>query len=166
MKKSSLIVVMVLAVFSTGLFAYVRVAGHDLSSEGYYLADRGLGVGIVVGSGAELSIKDGVILENALQFDMGWDLTSSNFGIVAAYLIHNFKIIEASDMKIPLYFGIKGWANVGSDLLAGIQVPLGIDWIFKTAPIDIFLQIEPGIEVIPHTIFAGNAGLGVRYWFR
>jgi hypothetical protein len=82
-----------------------------------------------------------------------------------AYLIHNFDIIQADRNKFPLYFGIKGWgAFAPGGTAAGIQVPLGIAWIPRDAPIDIFLQVEPGISVIPSVHFAPGGGFGIRFW--
>jgi hypothetical protein len=166
MKKMGFILFLMVVLFGAASFAAVRVAGRDLSYSGYYLADRGLGVGVIFGSNTALSVKDWVNKYDALQFDLGWDFIDGDIGIGAAYLIHNFDIIEVQNNKVPLYFGIKGWANISSGAMVGIQVPLGIDWIFKTAPIDLFLQIEPGIEIFPKTQGAGNGGIGARYWFR
>jgi hypothetical protein len=169
MKKLSLIVVMVLAVFSTGLFAYVRVAGHDLSSEGYYLADRGLGVGILIGDTNALVLKSWLNKEDAMQYDLGFNVYGGYIGFGAAYLIHNFDIIQVENNKVPLYFGIKGYAALsGGSLYAGIEVPLGFDWIFKKAPVDIFVELDPGLQVIsPNGMGpAYGGGVGVRYWFK
>ncbi len=131
-----------------------------------YKAANGFGAGIVFGISSGISFKNWVSREGALQFDVSWDFHWGAIGIGVAYLFHNFKLIKVKDSLLPLYFGIKGWLGLSSHSFAlGVQVPLGIVWIPKEAPIDIFLQIEPGIALIPATSFAPNAGLGIRYYF-
>lgn len=164
MKKSVLFVLLAAFLFGSTVTAEVRIAGHKFS-EGEYLGARGLGIGIVVGSVNGLSIKNWVSREHAFQFDLNWDLSYGALGIGAAYLIHNFSIIEADNNKFPLYFGIKGWADFASGgITAGIQVPLGISWVPRNAPIDVFAQIEPGISIIPSMRFSPGGGIGIRFW--
>ena len=164
MKKSLLFILIIISAFVSTISAEVRIAGHEFS-EGNYLGARGLGIGLVLGAVDGLSIKNWVSRDHAFQFDADWDLNYGAFGFGAAYLIHNFNIIEADNNKFPLYFGIKGWAAFApSGVAAGIQVPLGIAWIPRTAPIDVFAQLEPGISVIPSVRFAPGGGVGIRFW--
>ena len=164
MKKSLVLIFVILFAFGSLVTADVRIAGHEFS-EGHYLGARGLGIGIVLGAVDGLSVKNWVSRDNAFQFDANWDLNYGAFGFGAAYLIHNFNIIEADNNKFPLYFGIKGWAAFApSAINAGIQVPLGIAWIPRNAPIDVFAQLEPGISVIPSVHFAPGGGVGIRFW--
>jgi hypothetical protein len=166
MKKTILmILVLALALCMNLTAASVSIGGHSLNSGGTYLGDKGLGIGIYLGRTAALSVKTWVNRNDALQFDAGWDFNGGYIGLGAAYLIHNFDIIKVEGNKVPLYLGIKGYAGLwsgGADI--GVQIPLGIDWIFRTAPIDIFLQIEPGIQIVPSTTPAWNGGIGIRYW--
>ncbi|MGD0566563.1 MAG: hypothetical protein ABSA34_04435 [Candidatus Goldiibacteriota bacterium] len=167
MKKGAVIVLLLLAVFSAGVFA-ASIAGHNLTSDGNYLGDRGLGIGIQLGDNTALVLKDWVSRDNALQYDLGFNVYGKYLGLGVAYLIHNFDIIKVEDNKFPLYFGIKGFAALsGNSLYAGVEVPLGIDWIFKRAPIDIFLEVDPGLQVIGPNgmVMAWGDGLGIRYWF-
>jgi hypothetical protein len=164
MKKAAVLALVLIFVFSATAAAKVRVAGHGVS-EGPYLGERGLGIGVVFGEINGLSIKNWVNRNSALQFDATWNLNYGGIGLGVAYLIHNFDILEADYNKFPLYFGIKGWAAFApGGVQAGIQVPLGIAWIPRNAPIDVFLQIEPGISVIPDVHFAPGGGLGIRFW--
>jgi hypothetical protein len=166
MKKKAVLAVVLVLLFSTVAFGRASVAGHQLSSAGTYLGAKGLGLGIIMGTDSGISVKNWVSRENAVQFDAGWDFTTGSIGIGAAYLMHNFDIIKVDNNLVPLYFGIKGWVKIQNDPMMGIQVPLGIDWIFRNAPIDIFLQIEPGIVIYPSMGNGSNGGIGVRYWFK
>jgi hypothetical protein len=42
---------------------------------------------------------------------------------------------------------------------------LGLEYQFATAPFDIFLEIAPGIRVIPNTSGYVSSGLGARFFF-
>jgi hypothetical protein len=165
MKKTVMLIMVVMLALSVPAFADVTIGGHGFS-DGPYLGARGLGIGIVGGVIAGLSIKNWVSYDNAFQFDVNWDLYQGGVGFGAAYLFHNFEIIQADHNKFPLYIGIKGWGVItnGGSVAAGIMVPLGIAWIPRDVPIDIFLQAEPGISVIPSVRFAPGGGMGIRFW--
>jgi len=168
MKKAMLIITVLMLVFSVSAMAKVRIniAGHSTSSDSY-LGDRGLGIGVEFGYETGLSLKTWLDRTNALQFDGTWSL-GYGFGVGASYLIHNFDIITGVEgVKIPLYFGIKGWASLWDNAVAvGIQVPLGIDFIFKEAPIDVFVELDPGIVVVPGIYQGFGGGVGIRYWLK
>jgi hypothetical protein len=165
MKKIFSLALALIFAISSIAAAEVWIAGHAVTGDDYAGA-RGLGIGIVLGEINGLSVKNWVSRDNAVQFDFNWDVNYGGLGFGAAYLIHNFNIIEADNNLWPLYFGIKGWAAMSSGTAnAGIQVPLGFAWIPRTAPIDIFVQFEPGISVIPDMHFAPGGGLGIRFWF-
>src|ERR1035437_6975502 len=166
MKRISLFMVVLLFVSSVAYAAEVsiNIGGDGIKDEAYPGA-KGVGIGIVKGETNGLSIKSWVSHDHAFQFDANWDLYYGGFGIGAAYLIHNFDIIEADNNKFPLYFGIKGWINFApGTVAAGIQVPLGMAWIPRSAPIDIFIQVEPGISIVPSVRFAPGGGIGIRFW--
>jgi hypothetical protein len=38
-------------------------------------------------------------------------------------------------------------------------------WIPKNAPIDVFIEVAPLLDIIPETDFSFNGGLGVRFFF-
>jgi hypothetical protein len=70
-----------------------------------------------------------------------------------------------------------GWllpyAGVGAQLALGkkssgglsIRIPLGLINFFTKAPVGVFLEIVPGMSVLPDTDFVMGAAIGVRYYF-
>jgi hypothetical protein len=164
MKKIILLIAVVLLVFGSAAVADVDIAGHRVTDENY-AGTRGLGIGIVFGETNGISVKNWVNQNHAFQFDANWDLYYGGIGFGVAYLFHNFEMLTSDMNKFPVYIGIKGWAAFATDnTAAGVQIPLGISWIPKETPIDIFLQVEPGISLIPSVRFAPGGGLGIRYW--
>ena len=47
----------------------------------------------------------------------------------------------------------------------GARIPLGVEWMAATLPIGVFLELAPGITIVPSTQGFIQAGLGVRYYF-
>lgn len=169
MKKVMVIMMALVLVFSASAFAKVKVAGHELSSGGSYAGAKGLGIGIQGGwngwSNSALSLKAWLANDAAAQFDLTWYF-GWGLGFGAAYLIHNFDIIEVDRNKFPLYFGIKAFGYFGGGAVVGIQVPLGIAWVPKEYPLDVFLQIEPGITLVPGVANGTGGAIGIRYWLK
>jgi hypothetical protein len=81
------------------------------------------------------------------------------------YVWHDFELIRVSSGRLPLYYGIGGRAVFSDDPLVGVRIPVGLDYQFANAPIDIFLEIVPILDLIPSTDFDLGGGLGIRFWF-
>jgi len=47
----------------------------------------------------------------------------------------------------------------------GIRVPVGLSYMFDNAPIDVFAEIAPAIDVTPDVRGEITGGVGVRFWF-
>ena len=65
-----------------------------------------------------------------------------------------------------MYFGIGGRVIFQkNDTNLGIRVPVGLDYMFSDAPVDIFLEAVPILDLTPSTDLDLGGGIGVRYWF-
>lgn len=53
----------------------------------------------------------------------------------------------------------------GFPLVLGAEVPLGIVWNFQEVPVDIFLEIAPGIAILPGPFFSSRGAVGFRFFF-
>jgi hypothetical protein len=70
--------------------------------------------------------------------------------------------------RLPFYYGIGGrikFAENNNDDFIGVRVPFGLAYIFATAPVDIFFELVPILDLAPDTDFDFNAALGARYFF-
>ena len=83
----------------------------------------------------------------------------------ADYAFHEFNLIKVSKGKLPVYFGIGGRVFLSDDVTIGVRVPLGINYMFANAPVDIFLEVVPILNLVPSTNFEVNGGIGFRYFF-
>lgn len=147
------------------VFAVAATAKEFKVSKGSYAGAQGMGIGLEGGWWGGLNLKMWTTSENALQFNLAY-LWAGTIGGGAAYLWHFFDIIEVTDHKFPLYVGIKAGVWAGNSFGLSALVPLGIAWIPKEFPIDVFLQYEPGIAILPSIgpdYMGGTAG--IRLWF-
>jgi hypothetical protein len=121
----------------------------------------------------------------ALAFGMawgGWGRDNGHFHLHGDYLFHNFSLIQVGKGRLPLYYGpglrmrswnsgrywVNGrWRDVGTNhTRLGVRFPVGLAYLFDGAPVDVFLEVVPTMDLIPGTSFDMGAGLGLRYWFR
>jgi hypothetical protein len=127
---------------------------------------KGFGVGAILGEPTGISLKTWTGDKSAFDGAAAWSFHGSGFlQLHADYLRHNFKLIGINQGQLPVYYGI--WAKVvfANDPVVGIRVPLGINYIFGDAPLDLFAEIVPTLNLIPATEFDFGGGIGIRYWF-
>jgi hypothetical protein len=127
---------------------------------------RGFGLGIVLGEPTGLSAKLWTGSSNAFDFAAAWSFKGDGHLLLQAdYVWHTFDLIKVSSGRLPLYYGIGGRIILTDDPLLGIRIPLGLNYQFASAPVDIFAEIVPILDLIPSTDFDLGGGLGVRFWF-
>jgi hypothetical protein len=127
---------------------------------------RGFGIGIVLGEPTGVSAKLWTSSSNAFDFAAAWSFKDDGHLLLQAdYVWHSFDLISVSSGRLPLYYGIGGRVIFADDPLIGVRIPVGLNYQFATAPIDIFAEIVPILDLIPSTDFDLGGGLGVRFWF-
>ena len=130
-----------------------------------YSQNNGFGLGIVLGEPTGLSAKLWTGSTNAFDFASAWSFKGEgNLLVQADYVWHN-SLTRTSSGQLMIYYGIGGRAIFQDDPLVGARIPVGLDYQFTTAPIDIFLEIVPILDIIPSTDFDLGGGLGIRFWF-
>ena len=132
-----------------------------------YSQDRGTGVGIIIGEPTGFSFKHWTSITTAFDAAIAWSFINEGaFHIHADYLLHSFRLINVPEGKLPFYYGIGGRLKTSDKTRLGVRVPLGLAYLFQTAPVDIFLEVVPILDFIPKTDFRINAALGARYYFQ
>lgn len=128
--------------------------------------DRGFGLGIILGEPTGVSGKLWTSGENAFDFAAAWSFQGDgNLLLQADYVWHIFRLIPVSEGKLPFYVGVGGEVILANDPVIGVRVPLGLDYMFSNAPVDIFVELVPILRLAPSTDFDFAGGLGARYWF-
>jgi hypothetical protein len=128
-------------------------------------SERGMiGAGIVIGGPTGVCGKYWVTNYQAV--DAVFSVVGeNNVYLRADYLFHDFRALPAPEEgKLPLYYG-PGF-EIESKGTGGIRAVIGVDYLFKDYPFDIFLQIAPVLKFSPTVSLSFSGGFGARYYWR
>ena len=124
-------------------------------------AQGNFGIGIILGEPTGLSAKLYTGSSTAFDFAAAWSFKGDgNLLLQADYVWHSSLAKE-----LALYYGIGGRVIFQKDPLVGARIPIGLDYRFSSAPIDIFVELVPILDLIPSTNFNLGGGIGIRFWF-
>ncbi|KAB2881116.1 hypothetical protein F9K33_02625 [bacterium] len=139
----------------------------SLSLRSLSAQDHGFGLGIIVGDPTGINGKLWMSPNTAFDAAAAWDL-GKNGGIQVHgdFLIHKYNLITVQSGKLPVYFGMGGLIGLHDKKAIGMRGPVGLDYLFATAPVDIFIELVPVFVLIPKTDFTFNGAIGVRYFFK
>ena len=143
------------------LFAIAAMFTAGLSAQ-----DGGFGLGAVFGEPTGLSAKVWTGDKTAIDGALAWSFAGAGFlHLHSDFLVHNFDLIDVSEGRLPLYFGIGAYLDFASQMGLGIRIPVGLAYHFDSAPLEIFAEIAPGLSLLPATDFYFGGGIGIRYYF-
>jgi hypothetical protein len=128
---------------------------------------KNLGVGVMVGEPTGLTLKSWFNERNAFDAGLAWSFGRYDaIHIHADYLWHSYSVFnDIEEGTLPLYYGIGARAVFGEDdSVIGARIPLGLNYLFEEAPIGMFLEVAPVVNLIPETDLDVNGGLGVRVY--
>ena len=112
-------------------------------------------IGFFIGKPFGITGKFDISKTNAIDILLAFD-SDVNFHI--DYLFKDYERFKVNEGKLPLYYG-GGFMFGDSNFY--IQLKGGIEYIFETNPLSVFIEIAPAIG--KDFIFQG--GIGVRYAF-
>jgi hypothetical protein len=151
-----------------------------LTVQDSFAQQRSFGLGVIVGEPTGLSAKLWTSDRTAFDFGLGWSSGGDRIGRYDGYydggtrvhfhmdyLWHSFDAIRSTE-RFPIYYGIGGRVNTGAGYNSSLAVRgvLGIAWLPRGTPIDLFLEVAPSLQLTSSTGFGIDAGLGVRYYFQ
>lgn len=131
---------------------------------------RDFGIGLIVGDPTALTLKGMLSGQDALQAHAGWRLGDPDGGrvtLIVDYLRH-FVVVDPvpSSGEFSPFIGIGGKLGVGDgEEVFGPRLPVGLGYFFGGAPVELSLEVAPGIAVLPETSFMVDAGLAARWYF-
>lgn len=143
----------------------------------------GFGAGLLIGQPTGISVKAWIAADRAIDGGLAWSFAHNGyFHLHGDYLFHKMDLIQVAKGKLPLYFGpglrFRSWGNDGywhkgtyhedgsGHVDLGVRFPVGLAYLFDGAPVDVFLEMAPTLDLVPSTDLDVDGGLGVRYWFR
>lgn len=123
-------------------------------------------IGIIIGDPTGVSFKSWTSSRTAFDVGAAWSLENTDaISIHSDYLWHNY--LDVNQGNFAFYYGIGARALFieNADSRIGARVPLGFNYLFDDAPLDIFVEIAPILDLTPDTDFNGDGGIGIRYNF-
>jgi hypothetical protein len=131
----------------------------------------GLGIGIILGEPTGLSLKKWLDDRRAIDAAAAWTFAkNSSFTFHADYLLHRYDLIndqmQGNGSRIPIYFGLGARLTVGDETKVGMRIPLGLSYVFKKYPLDFFIEIAPGLNLVPSSDLMLSGGVGIRYYIK
>lgn len=128
--------------------------------------DSGFGLGIIIGEPTGISAKQWIDSRTAIDGAIAWSFEKKNaLHLHGDLLYHSFTPPRINRGKFAWYYGIGGRIKFEDDSKVGVRVPLGMDYLLGTAPLDFFLELVPILDLAPSTDFSLNAAIGIRYFF-
>jgi hypothetical protein len=139
------------------------------------------GLGIAIGDPSAITGKYWLSSSDALDFGISFNLDRYVL-FYGDYLLHAWRLPGRAHELSP-YIGIGGviafssgsdhyWIDdkyfphrSSSSAAFGIRIPLGIEWRPSAAPIGVFLEIAPGLTIIPGTNSFFQGAIGIRWYF-
>ena len=127
-----------------------------------------LGLGIFLGQPSGVCVGLDLNAVNWLDFKAAWNFAgpadSVNIIAQANYELAFPGLLVIQEQDIVPFVGIGLEVSFGSDLpQIGFRIPVGLNYRFKDAPLELFLEIGIGMYLFPATQFMGSGGLGGRY---
>lgn len=128
--------------------------------------EKGFGIGIILGEPTGISFKNWTSSQTAVDGGLAWSFThNGSLHLHVDYLVHNFNLFKVEKGKLTLYYGIGGRFKSEKKERIGARIPVGLCYIPAKAPLDVFLEVAPLLDVAPATEFGLTGGIGLRYYF-
>lgn len=147
-----------LLLYTIAIFAYSSLCAQD----------KGAGIGVMLGEPTGFSGKYWLSQNNALDFGLAYSFInpSKAFSLHADYLFHG-KSIFPDYNYFSTYYGFGGRIHFGNSekSVLGARGVIGILWMDKAAPLDIFLEIAPVFNLFPETSLHLDCAIGARVYF-
>jgi hypothetical protein len=137
---------------------------------------QGLGLGLMAGEPSGFSAKVWTGPHVALDAGLGYSYVwyGEALQIHGDVLWHTSSLLQSSqDGYLPLYIGLGARVKLANEyehqdypLRAGLRIPFGLEYVFASVPIGLFLELVPVIDLTPDARgFGGNSAVGFRYYF-
>jgi hypothetical protein len=178
-KLTGLTSLLFLLLFGTGTPSSCAAQGSGAGGA----SSHTFGLGFELGEPTALSAKLWLNHENALDFGLSFAY-GDYVSIFMDYLFHFSGAFGHSSTfvsQLTPYVGIGGELAFANDryyyrdrrffgyshnaIGFGVRVPLGIEWTPSRPPLGVFVELVPGISLIPSTSGLVEGGIGVRYYF-
>ncbi len=151
--KQTLSLLSVLTITSFLSLSYAQTNGKDT------------GLGVMLGEPTGISLKLWKNNNTAYSFGLAWSLEGND--AVYAHADHLWhSALDTDTENFAFSYGLGARAIFSdNDTEFGVRVPLGLNFYPNGAPMDIFVEIAPTINLIPSTDGDVSGVFGARFYF-
>lgn len=135
------------------------------------LQARGIGVGVVAGAPTGLSLKAWSNKGIAWDAALAWSLDSEYMYLHLDRLHHDFSAIHLKELrgKLGLNYGlgavfVTSTSPKNSYTGFGGRVPLGLNYLFSSNPLEVFAEMSAVLMLVPGTALEIEPAIGARYY--
>ena len=167
MRKAVLSFVLLL-IFSSLAVAQRRPSAQKRQPYSGPQMSRPTGLGMILGEPTGVSFKHWVSGKTAIDAALAWSFAGpgDDIHIHADYLWHTpLRSSDPAVRRTSFYIGAGGRVRFENDSRFGARVPFGLVHFIKDAPLDIFVEVAPILDLAPVTELSINGGIGLRYFF-
>lgn len=127
------------------------------------------GAGLHLGEPTGFTLKGYLTQRFALDGIIAWSFVDEALTIIGDGTFEILDIPVGSHViTLPFYAGagVKvGIDDENDDTVVAVRVPVGLAVQWVNHPVEVFLEIAPGVGLAPETNFDLTGGIGVRYYF-
>lgn len=120
-----------------------------------------------VGLSAKAWVSERQAVQAATSFVIADEEAGASYLIVQGdYLFHNFEQVSVGDGLLALYVGpgLQLAFIEGQDTNVAFRAPLGVSYMLADAPIDIFAEVAPTLQVAQGSQLRFDGAVGFRYF--
>ncbi|MCC5941330.1 MAG: hypothetical protein JJU37_07280 [Balneolaceae bacterium] len=132
--------------------------------------DRTFGIGGMLGDPYGVSLKYYLAEDKALAAGLGFGIADeiSFFYITADFLLHRLYDTGWDTGSVHVYYGpgVSLYDPGFGDMVISLRGPIGIGADFNNAPLGIFLEAAPYIDVSPDFYFSFMGAAGFRFYIK
>jgi len=136
-----------------------------------FAQSKRFGIGMILGQPTGFTTKFWFLEYNSFNTAFAWSLFESDsvksFYVHLDHAFYYYGLFDIASGSLPLSVGVGLSAEfrTNESTLIGFRVPVGLTYIFKDIPIEIFGEIAPVINIYPNSNIKVVGGIGFRYFF-
>lgn len=120
-------------------------------------------VGIILGEPTGLSGKQWIGEGAALDLAVAWSFVPEGAFYLHVDYQQHFDDLDVDVGTLLWFAGIGPRIYIGNEVGIGMRIPVGLVYDIDDVPLEVFLELAPGLNLFPATKFNFGGGIGVRY---
>jgi hypothetical protein len=126
-------------------------------------------IGVIAGEPTGLSVRQVLGTAASLDLAVAWSLVPrGESGAGGSLYLHvdyqqYFEQIDVEAVQLLFFVGVGPKIYLSDQPVVGARVPIGLFYNFPDLPLEAFLEIAPGLNLIPATELDVMGAIGLRY---